>query len=59
MLLNKKAVKEFTLKVAADERPASGFSRVSEKFITRMDAKLREWIRDEVKRHPSKGKTIQ
>jgi hypothetical protein len=56
-LLNQKAVKEFALAVA--EIRVKPFTRVSKEFITDLNQRLEDIIRDSVRNHPTKGKTIQ
>jgi hypothetical protein len=59
MLLNKKAVKEYTLQMAKSLRPFHPFERVGSDFILRIDAAVRRAVAAEIKQHPSKGKTLQ
>ncbi len=56
MLVNKKAVKTFAMEAAS--RRAHQFSRVGNRFVLRCEAMLKDFIRSEVRRLPSKGKTI-
>jgi len=56
-LLNRKAVREFLLKLAEEERHQP-FTRVSEGALTKIEAHLREHCRAFVRAQPSKGKTI-
>ena len=51
-------VKQTALEIAATIRPANKFSRVGMSFIERIEAKVRAAIREEVRIHPSKGKTL-
>ena len=51
-------VKQTALEIAAAIRPANKFSRVGMSFIERIEAKVRATIREEVRIHPSKGKTL-
>ena len=44
--------------IAAAIRPANKFSRVGMSFVERIEAKVRVAIREEVRIHPSKGKTL-
>ena len=46
------------LEIAAVIRPANKFSRVGMSFVERIEAKVRAAIREEVRIHPSKGKTL-
>jgi hypothetical protein len=50
-------VRQYALEVARRERYHS-FTGVSVEFIQRIDARLRNIIRQEVERHPSKGKRL-
>jgi len=56
-LLNQSKVKAFTLAMAKER--AHKFTRVSGEFFMRCEAQLKNYIRSEVRRLPSKGKTIQ
>ena len=56
-LLNKKQVKQFTLDAASIR--ARKFTRVGGKFYVKCEAHLQQFIRDYVRRMPSKGKTIR
>lgn len=56
--LNRAKVRETALDLAAQIRPANHFSRVGMSFIERIEAKVRAAIREEVRIHPSKGKTL-
>jgi len=57
MLINRKAVKQFALETAKGR--SHEFTRVGAKFFIRCEASLKSFIRLEVKRLPSKGKTIE
>lgn len=57
MIVNKARVKRFTKDWCAAHRPK--FTRVSNEFVERMDARLKVIIADELHRMPSKGKTVQ
>ena len=46
------------LEIAAVIRPANKFSRGGMSFVERIEAKVRAAIREEVRIHPSKGKTL-
>src|ERR1022692_1055373 len=52
-------VKQTALEIAAAIRPANKFSRVGMSFVERIEAKVRVAIREEVRIHPSKGKTLR
>jgi hypothetical protein len=56
-LLNPAKVREFALALASSERHHE-FNAVSVEFIQRIDARLRNLIHDEIKRHPSRGKRL-
>jgi len=56
--LNRSKVKRTALEIAAVIRPANKFTRVGMSFIERIEAKVRAAIREEVRIHPSKGKTL-
>jgi hypothetical protein len=56
-LLNAAKVRRYALDLAQRER-YHHFTAVSVEFIQRMEAKLKNLIRDEVQRHPSRGKRL-
>jgi hypothetical protein len=56
--INAKSVKELALHFAREHRPAWGAERVSRKFLERIDYKVRVIVLQEIKAHPSVGKTI-
>jgi len=56
-LINRKQVKQFALDVARSTR-AQKFTRVGGSFFLQCEANLKEFIRNSIRRHPSKGKTI-
>jgi hypothetical protein len=56
-LLNKRHVREFTLTQA--QQRAHKFTRAGNEFYVRCEANLREFIRNQIHRHPSVGKTIK
>jgi hypothetical protein len=56
-LLNPAKVRQYALDLAERERHHD-FTAVSVEFIQRIDARLRNIIRDEIKRHPSRGKRL-
>lgn len=56
-LLNRSQVKQFTLTMA--EQRAHKFTRVGSEFFVRCEVNLKAFIRDQVHRHPSKGKTLR
>ena len=51
-------VKQTALEIASAIRPTNKFSRVGMSFVERIEAKVRAAIREEVRIHPSKGKTL-
>lgn len=57
MLINRKAIKAFALQMAKTR--AHAFTQVSSGFVVRCEAQMKTFIRNEVQRLPSKGKTIQ
>jgi hypothetical protein len=62
-LLVRHAVKQLALEHAAGKRRLSSgeprFTRVSEGFLERLQAKVRHLVLCEVERQPSKGRTIR
>ena len=56
-LLNRSKVKQFALAMA--EQRAHRFTRVGSEFFLQCEANLKTFIRDSVRRLPSKGKTIK
>jgi hypothetical protein len=57
-LLNRKAVRSFILGQVRALRPGMEMDRVSKGVIDFYETRLRTWIEDDVRRHPSKGKTF-
>ncbi len=57
-LLNKAKIKRLALRLASEQR-AHKFTRVSPKFLDRIEAGLYSLVLGEVKRLPAVGKTIQ
>ncbi len=55
-LVRKKHVREFALEMAKGR--AHQFTRVGGEFFIRCEARLKEFIRSEIRGLPSKGKTI-
>jgi len=55
--LNRAKVKQTALAIASRTR-AQGFTRVGMSFLERIEAKTRAAIAEEVRLHPSKGKTL-
>ncbi|NBU11626.1 MAG: hypothetical protein EBS84_21945 [Proteobacteria bacterium] len=56
-LLNRSKVRQFALTMA--EQRAHKFNRVGGEFFVRCEVQLKNFIRDQVHRHPSVGKTIK
>jgi hypothetical protein len=57
MMINRRKVKLFALEMAKSR--AHKFTRVGSEFYIKCEANLKEFIRDQVQRHPSVGKTIK
>ena len=57
-LLNKAQLKKYALDAAAANRHHK-FSRVSEDFMIKAEAHLRQWVVAHVKNLPSSGETIR
>lgn len=57
ILLNRKHVREFALEMA--KARAHKFTRVGGDFFLKCEGQLKAFIRSEVQRHPSAGKTIK
>lgn len=55
-LISKKFVRQFALDMAKSR--AHKFTRVGGGFFIKCEANLKEFVRNEVRRLPSKGKTI-
>lgn len=55
--LNRSRVKRTALEIAGTTR-AKKFTRVGASFLLRIEAKCRAAIAEEVRLHPSKGKTL-
>jgi len=56
-LLNRQAVKRYAKSVAAERHHK--FTRVADGFIAKCEGYLRRFIREQIHRLPSAGKTIQ
>lgn len=56
-IINRAAVKRRALEIAGLTR-AQKFSRVGKSFVDRVEARTRAAIAEEVRNHPSKGKTL-
>ena len=59
ILLNKAAVKKYTLQVTSEIRPAWGATRVSSEFYDWLGAAVAQLIYNAIRSHPSLGVTIQ
>jgi hypothetical protein len=57
MMINRRKVKLFALEMAKSR--AHKFTRVGSEFYDKCEVNLKEFIRNEVQRHPSVGKTIK
>jgi hypothetical protein len=57
-LLNRTAVRAFVLETFRRERPGMEMSRVDPATIDWYETYLRSVIRDDVMRHPTRGKTF-
>lgn len=57
-ILNKAATKNFILEKFRSMRPGMPITRVSQDSLEKIEARLRAWIIDAVKKHPSIGKTF-
>lgn len=51
-------VKHFIKEKVKRLRPGWGMTQVSEDALNLVEAKLRAWLIDAVKRHPTRGKTF-
>lgn len=56
-LLNQSQVRQFALAMA--EKRAHKFTRVGGPFFVRCEVQLKNFIRDQVHRHPSVGRTLK
>jgi hypothetical protein len=56
-MINRRKVKLFALEMAKSR--AHKFTRVGSEFYDRCEVQLKNYIRAEVHRHPSVGKTIR
>jgi hypothetical protein len=57
-LLNRDATRKFLLEFAKEARPFNKFSRVSEKTLELVNAGVRQFCQNLVRRKPSKGVTL-
>lgn len=55
-LISKTHVKKFAMSMS--ETRAWKFNRISDNFYVRCEAKLKDFIRNEVAAHPSRGSTL-
>ena len=55
--INRSRVRRTALELAASMR-AQKFTRVGQSFLDRIEAKIRVAIAEEVRLHPSKGRTL-
>lgn len=58
-LLNRAAIRKYILDTAQTQRPAAGFTRVAAETYDTLEARLRQFIRSELQRHPSNGRTVK
>jgi len=58
-LINKKHVRDYLLNRAAETRPESNFSRVSDTLLRMINARVLHMLQDIVHRHPSNGQTLK
>jgi len=58
-LVNKAAIRRFILKKFEAMRPHLGISRVSQDAIDQYEFELRAKIMEDIKSHPSMGKTFK
>ncbi len=56
-LLNRAHVRRMVLDLARRTRPK--FTRVGGAFLDRIEARVRDIVHDELRRHPSTGKTLK
>lgn len=57
-ILNNAATKKFILAKFRSMREGMPITRVSQSSLDKLEARLRAWIVEEVRRHPSIGKTF-
>lgn len=57
MMINRRKVKLFALEMAKSR--AHTFTIVGKGFYDKCEVNLKEFIRNQVHRHPSKGKTLK
>jgi len=56
-LINRSAVKQHIKDKFLKERPHMGISRVSDRAVNQIEAKIRHLIHESIKKYPSVGKT--
>ena len=57
LILNRSAARRYALEFARANRPK--FTRVSQEFLDRIEARVKALIQAEVQRHPSLGVTLK
>lgn len=57
-LINQSATKKFIIAKFRSMRPGMSIDRVSKLSLERIEAKLRAWLIEEVRYHPTIGKTF-
>lgn len=58
-LINRSATRSFILNKCATMRPHLGLTQVSSDVYEQLEAKMRAFLIEEIKRHPSVGKTFR
>ena len=58
-ILNQNATKKFILAKFKSIRPGMPITRVSKESLEKIEARLRAWIIEEIKRHPTIGVTFK
>ncbi len=58
-ILNRSATKKFILAKFRSMRPGMPIDRVSTEALDKIEARLRNWLVNEVEIHPSIGKTFK
>jgi hypothetical protein len=57
-IINKSATRKFILAKFESMRPGMGITCVSSESLEKLEARFRAWIIEEVRRHPTIGKTF-
>ena len=57
-LLNKQNTKAYILETTKALRPEWGCTQISASILMQIELKTKAYIRDAIRRHPSKGKTF-